>query len=330
MLRYALGVTVTMAIAQGVAFRLSYLAPMLVCSLLSGPTPLSFRNGFAFVAVIAVSVAFGWLTAAALLPYPLVCAIAIVLLLFGVFYLGTGTTPAFMVTMLLIAITLMPVVGQEDIGLISEIGVGLALAGATAVFSAWIAFLLLPPPPVAAQSDASTAPTRRTDAERLRAALRATVMIAPLQLAFLTFGWSAVLVLMFAAILAQQPDAQAGARSARGLVLANLLGGAVAIAAYNFLVLAPWYPFLIALTFLLALVFAERVFGATPRAAFYASAFSAALILIGSSVTPYADDASAKFYERFFQILLAGVYVAAALTLLPVPRIRTATAGATG
>ena len=58
--------TLAVALSQGVAWRLSYLAPVLVCPLLVAPAPLSFRSGIEFVAVIVVALFLGWLVAAVL------------------------------------------------------------------------------------------------------------------------------------------------------------------------------------------------------------------------------------------------------------------------
>jgi len=57
------------------------------------------------------------------------------------------------------------------------------------------------------------------------------------------------------ALLAQQPGVREGIRSGLAMLLGNVMGGLVAIFAYELLVIAPSYGFLLALIFLLWVAF---------------------------------------------------------------------------
>lgn len=315
-LRYAVGVAIGVAISQGFGWSLSYLVPVLVVMLLaSTPTPLSLTAGVQVVVVIAGAMLFGFLATALLLPYPAVAILIIALLMFSVFYMATGGGSVLTSMMLLIALTILPVVGQISLVVVQDVATSLALAGAVAVVVQWLAFAVVPPLPQVVAAAAAQPPAEPPPHEaRVRSALRTSAVILPLQFAYLIFGWTSLIVLMIAAILAQQADAKSGAT---GMVVANLLGGATALVGYNLLVAVPSFTFLVLLMFLLALIFAGRIFTETPTAAIYASAFSAALILIGSSVTPYGDDAGALFYQRLVQVMGGGLYVAAAFYVFP-------------
>jgi len=54
-LRFAIGITLGMTLATGIAWPLSFLTPVLVGLLLSSPAPLTLRAGLAFIALIGLA-----------------------------------------------------------------------------------------------------------------------------------------------------------------------------------------------------------------------------------------------------------------------------------
>lgn len=323
--RYAIGITLAIAVSQGVAWSLSYIAPVFVALLLSSThRPLSFREGFRVLVLIAAAMLVGVMVGSLLLPYPVVCVLVITLLLFAIFYAAAGGTPPFTVTFLLIAVTILPVVGQQQSAtMMQEVATALILAGAVAIALHWVAFALVPTLPAAGTAGAERSIRQPPPGERVLSAMRATAVILPLELAFLVLGWSPLLVLVFAALLAAQPTLRAGIQGARSMVAANLLGGAAAVLAYGVLVAVPSFPMLIALSLLLALAFGSRAFSESKFAPLYRSAFSTTLVLIGSSVSPLGDEADEEFYKRLAQVMLAGVYIAAAFYVSGAMRVRS-------
>ena len=71
-LRFAIGITLGMALATGIAWPLSFLSPVLVGLLLSSPARLSLRAGVGFVAIIAVAMGASFVFSVVFLSYPVV------------------------------------------------------------------------------------------------------------------------------------------------------------------------------------------------------------------------------------------------------------------
>ncbi len=320
--RMAFGVSVAMALAQGIGWSLSQIVPVFVVMLLANAQqPLSFMAGLQFLVVIVLTSLIGLLISVYVLPFPLVSILLICLALYLIFYAAAAGAPLLLVLFMLIAVTLLPIMAQQDPAVTEVIAAGLVKAGAVALVVQWVAFALLPPP---AGHGAKAPPAKSPPPSSVKRAVaaRATAVLAPLVVAFLVFGFTSVIVVVFAALLAPQPTPAAGISGAIEKVAANAIGGVAAVIAYNLVVAAPWFPFLLVLTFLVTLVFASRLFSGRPDASLYVSALSAFLILIGGSVTAFGKEAELSFYMRLAQIMLAGVYVAAAFYVLECLRPR--------
>jgi hypothetical protein len=78
-----------------------------------------------------------------------------------------------------------------------------------------------------------------------------------------------------------------GVRTAFGLMLGNLIGGAAALAAFGLLTIAPTFPFLIALLALAGLLFGWRIATAGPRAPVFVVACTTFLILLCAGLPPF-------------------------------------------
>ena len=123
-------------------------------------------------------------------------------------------------------------------------------------------------------------------------------------------------MLLFIAMLAQQPDVKIGVKGSMALIIGNTAGGVAAIVFYNLLIAVPDYVFLILLTILFSLFFGERIFSGKPMAGLYAAAFSTVILLVGSTTGDFGGDAGSKFYIRIVQIIAAAVYIVGVFTLL--------------
>jgi len=318
-LRFALGVTLAVALALGVGWNLSFITPVLLASFLGAPAPCpSGRAGLSIILSIAAAFAVGVAVALAFVPFPPVCLLIVGLLLFLIFYWNLSGAPPFVILMLLIAVTVIPMMGTLSSALVVEFAKGFLLCGAITVGLVFVAHALVPDP-VSSSMQATpkaTAPPLPED-ERLRLAAISTAVVFPLAAVFLLFNLTgAILVLAFVAILAQQPSVTAGKKGGVFLIAGNLIGGATAIAFYNLLIAVPSFPFLLLLTLLVCLLFGAQMFSGKPIAALYATGISTVLVLIGSGTAPIGDETDVKFYTRILLIVLATLYVVAATSLL--------------
>jgi chromate transport protein ChrA len=99
------------------------------------------------------------------------------------------------------------------------------------------------------------------------------------------------------------------------MIVANTLGGLFGILAYQLLVMAPSFIFMMLLVLLVGLVFAGKLFSDSKYGGIFGSAFSTFLLILGS-VTASDDEAGSKVWDRIIQISMAVVYVVATFGLL--------------
>ena len=318
-LRFAVGITLSTALAYLIGFELPFLVPILVAMLLGAPAPgPSFRAGVAFVAPIAVAAFVGVLLTRYLLQYRVIFLLIEFLVLWLIFYgLAGGAAPLRMVW-LLIAALLIPLMGTASIGLSVGIALGLVEGAIIALVSTWLSFGLLPDSPehpatVTGGLDAKPAKQVPPPEARAAFARRSLLVLYPLMLLFFVMGWTdQAVVLLFAALLSLLPSFAAGWKVGKNMIVGNLIGGVVAIVFYQLLLVWPSINAFLLLTFLSALIFAEVIFSDRPVAPLFKTGFNTVLLLVGMSVTIVGTDASSKFYTRIAQIMLAVIYVAAA------------------
>lgn len=316
-LRLAVGIGLAFGIGQLVGWRMAFLAPILATLLLKAPQHPSAKVGIGLVLIITGTFGVALVVILPLLQFPLPALLITVLALYWTFYLGNLGAPALAVLMMLIALTLVPVLGLESVDLSFEVAGGLAQAGFMAVVFSWLAFALLPAAPL------STTPSNRADTtthdkkQAMHAAWVSTAVTAPVVVVFLNFGLSAyILVLVFITLLAMQPDLTAGIKGGMGLVTGNILGGAIAIVVYELTVLLPNLLFLTLLIVLVCLLLGPRIFAGGATGALCGTALTTVLLIVGMTVSPIGPEADAKFYSRIVQIAAAALYVVAALVLI--------------
>jgi hypothetical protein len=323
-LRLGIGITLAAGVSLGIGWTLAFLTPVLVTSLLGSGAPCpSLRTGITLVAVIVVAALFGLAVVAPLaIYYPIICAIAIGLFLFLIFRASYGGASPFLILWLLIAVLLLPMIAQQSLAAAQTVAGALVSGGAAAVGFTWLAHALVPDAP-ASQPAPPAKTSAADDADRDARAAVTTCVVYPVALVFYSFGlMSDLVILVFVAILAQQPSLSAGRKASTAVVLGNLGGGVAAIVFYQLLVGAPTLGFFVALTALTSLLVGTRLFSERPDAPVYATVLSTVLLLVGGSIAPFGDDVGGKFTLRIGQILVAVVYVVGALAL--VERIRAA------
>jgi hypothetical protein len=318
-LRLGVGITLAAGVALGIGWPISFLTAVLTTSLLASDTPCpKLRTGAMLVVVIAVAALFGLAVVAPLsIHYPLVCAVAVGLFLFLIFRASYGGASQFLILWLLIAVLLLPMIAQESLATAQTVAEGMLLAGVAAVGFTWLAHTLVPDPPTTETATVAQQPTGTDKSSRNARAAVTTGVVYPVALFFYSFGLTSdLLILIFIAILAQQPSLGAGRKVGGALILGNLGGGLAALLFYQLLVAAPTLGFFIALTALTTLLIGTRIFSERPDAPVYATGLSTVLLLVGGSIAPFGDDVGVKFTLRIGQILVAVLYVVGALTLI--------------
>ena len=317
--RFAIGITLSTALAYLIGFELPFLVPILVAMLLGSPAPRpSIRAGVAFVAPIAVAAFLGVLLTRYVLHYRLIFLLIEFLVLFWIFYALAGGAAPLRMVWLLIAALLIPLMGTASIGLSLGVAIGLVEGAIIALVSTWLSFGLLPDLPTAidpAIGGLEAKPAKQVPPPEARAAFarRSLTVLYPVMVLFFVMGWTdQAVILVFAALLSLLPSFAAGWKVGKDMILGNLIGGVTAILFYNLLLIRPSIDTFLLLTFASAMLFADVIFSDRPIAPLFKTAFTAVLLLVGMSVTITGADASSKFYTHIAQIMLAVTYVAAA------------------
>ncbi len=332
--RYAIGSTLAVAVAMGIDWQLSFLTPILALSFLGSPAPRPAPRAIVtFIGVVAVAGLVGVLVSATLLTYPIVFLLVEGLLLFLLFYHGARGAPALLITWLMIALTVIPVMALQSMVLAIALAKGLVVGAAGALAIVWLAHVLIPDPPsgevhapAAAAGGAKPAPP--SPQQCVARAWLNTAVVFPVVAFYLFTGLTSVLILVMIALLSMQPDVSKGYKAGIALITGNLMGGIAAIVTYELLVMVPEYGYLILLTLLASLFFGGRLFSGTPKAPLYGMAFSTLLLVVLSTTSSFGE-ADAKAWTRVVQITIAVIYLVVAFGTIRVLRRKPETSHAT-
>lgn len=317
-LRLALGVTLSVALAYAIAWPISFLTTVLVAKFLSAPTPRpSLKAGLGIIVSLALASLAGMLLVWTVVPFMVVCLLLIGLGLFWIFLLNARGVSPFLIVMLTIGVTLLPMLALNSPALAGQVALGLVFGGAVSVLIVWLAFVLVPDPSGATSDIVPEQLPEKSFSVQLHYATVSTLIVMPLVVVFYMLNFSgAALMMVFVAIMAQQPQLKSTVVGGVMMVLGNTFGGLVAIIVYNLLVAVPSFAFLLLVVLLFSLLFAQLIFSGHKLAAVYASAFTTMLVLLGSSTGTFGKEADVNFYLRILQIIMASVYMTGAASLV--------------
>lgn len=310
-LRYVLGSTLIVAVASLMNYDLAYLTSVLGLGYIApGARPLTLKQAVGFVVLLAVLTFSAVLFTEVFQDYPLVFMPLLLLALFWIYY--TDRIPMMVKLFALISLVLIPFLSIDSAAIGAYIAIILVFNAFMAVLLTQFVFLLFP------LSDADERYVKEKAAaeklgsdQRFEYARKIIFLISPVILLYYMFQWSSsVLVLTFVTILTVSP-ALAKPKVGLVMIVANVLGGLFGIMAYEMLVMAPSFLFMLLLTLLVGFTFAERLFSDSKFASIFGSAFSTFLLILGT-VTASDADAGSKVWERVIQIALAVIYVVVA------------------
>lgn len=319
-LRLAFGITLAFALAQIFAWPLAYVTPVFTVILLQEPQPLSVRKALATFGWALAGMAAGLAIGLTVSPYPGLTVIIFSVFLYWFYFLAmTSGAHILAVIGALIGALLMPVLAQSYPELPLTAFWGLATGIAIAIYCSWLMFLFMPAPEIPSLKPSMKA--EKSPEEIHSAALMTTLVAAPLLIAFLFFGWSKVLVLIYAALFATALGAQGGSQAGMKAVAANMFYGApFAIIVYELMVMAPGLGFAILLVLATSLIFAERIYSGSPNAPLWKSGLTGFLFLLGGSIGFFAPEAGDNAFVRVLQIAMACAYVIAAYSFIDLLR----------
>jgi hypothetical protein len=316
--RLAVGVSGTLVFIQFFPWPLSHIAPVFTALLLQDAAPMTLREGFRTVGFAALSIMLGFLLALVLSPYLGITVFVFCLIMFRLYlFMLCAGAHILAIIGVLASIVLMPVMMRiiPEIALIAAAGLVLNLTIAFAL--ARVAFLLIPPPSEHAEAHHAAMPMH----DAIPIALSMAVVAGPLLAAFLMFGWTDILVLVYGTLIALALGTAGGMSMGLGMVRANLVyGGLGMLIVYEVLVIAPFLPLMVVLIFTACFIFGGNIFGRRPTSGAWTSGFTGFLLLLGGALASDNVVSGVKVLDRAHQILLATLYIAFAYAVIDLVR----------
>ncbi|SFL70901.1 DUF2955 domain-containing protein [Shimia aestuarii] len=314
-LRLALGASAAFSLALLIGWPLATFSAVFVTLFLQAPVAIparAFRSLFQLAVVLLVA---SWLIASVLSPYPVPFLLAVAMAVSISFRWGATGAGKMSVVLALIASLMVPnlvIVSQELTWLlVIWLPINLCIAWLWTVFMFWLI------PPGAMPAPAAEAPGgTRLDPGRL--VLRMSLVTIPFAVLFFLSGSGMLITLFFVAILSMQLAAARGAGPtvAKGMLMANVVGGIAAVIAYNVTVIAPLMVVAMLVMTLGAVTLARWLVSDRADSALAGSALSTMIIIFGGAISPFSGDADVKMIDRLWQIGLALAFVLLAYVIV--------------
>ncbi|GAD01808.1 DUF2955 domain-containing protein [Agarivorans albus] len=317
MLRFSLVSALVLVLAVSLEWSMSFVTAIFTAQLLlPGKPPLNL----ALIKTLALAVLSCFLVGLGVVliaqPYPLLLFIILAWCLFFVFYRASTGLNELVVLFLLVALIALPMLASASRAAASSFVVDFMLAFVLALLIVAFVHWLIPVKDDFHQgAEKQQAPILKHQ-DACRQAVVSTIVILPLIIYFFAFDkLSDLLVVIFVAILAQNPELTKGAKVSIGIIFTNIVGGLIAVLVFNLLVAAPQFSFMALLITLTFMLIAQAIY-LHPKGAIVAAGLSAYIIILGSTIGSDGGLATTKFYARIFQLSMVGLYVVGSFYLV--------------
>lgn len=315
-LRFAVAVSVAMAIAYSVNWALSFLFPIFVCLLISMPAPqMTVKQLGTGMWNTVLGFCFGLFFSVFLIRFPAVFLILLFIALFNIYYYINRGGSFWLTLMCMFSLLILPMLTFISDGL--AVGFSLGFVGsawAAMVFVFLMHYVIPDPVKVTMPSPAPFKSGFSPIAAKL--ALKSTLVAYPIVAFCITYGRTDLLLTMiFAAIFTLKPELSAGKEAGRNSLLSTLIGGAVAFLFYWAIVAVPLFQFFVILMFGISLYVGFNIFSTKPTAKYFGSAMTCIIVLINGNLGADSDFVYALLSRLFF-ISMAILYIVAALRVL--------------
>jgi hypothetical protein len=311
-LRFSTGITVAFILAEAMGWAPTFLPPVLFAVLVTSlPFSPPLKVGVSLVVVMATAalVAFTLSSLLRSSPQVLVGAIAVVIFLaFTVMAEGRAKLPG---TLLLLCMATIPVIAMIAPALAGLLPIALVRAMATALFILWCMYALWPE-----VAPRAAPPAAAPIASPVKTALVGTAVVMPMMLVYLLYGIADALpVLVTTVLLVANFDPRQGAMQGLAMMVGNLIGGLIGIAAFMLLAMAPSLVILALITFLIASAFAIRIDKGGAGAAIALITCNSSLIILSTAIAN-PSESSGVWLTRLAQFAFACPFAIGMMTIV--------------
>jgi hypothetical protein len=316
-LRVAFAATFGFAIALALHWEFSFLAPMLAIQILSAaPRAPGLRQGLAIPLVIYIATTAALAISTLLFDARVVLVAMVGLVICWSFYGQRRGAPGVIILLLQVSFCAVPLMSAVSLDLAHSFADFLQRGSVAAIGTVWIAHALFPAPPPAQPAAAPPKALGLPPAFAARVAITDTAILLPLLVNFMIGGDVNNLVILVTTLnLLRELQPGPSGRVAVGLLIGNVLGGALAVVAQQFVIVGDTLLLFLLTIFLAGLGFAGRLVRGGPSAPIFALAFAAFLLLMGLAITPLPGGSEESFVLRVLKIGLASAYALGALSL---------------
>ena len=284
-LRLAIGLGLAVLIAYGFALPGAFVVCVLaVLSLCTPGPPAPFVKGLISAAVAAALLVAGVLMVPVLENYAVAGVLLTGVLLYAVFFAGARRASP-VTTILVIAITLIPVAGVAEQAVATVLSVAFGVGLATAAVVKGFSHALFPDPP--APVTVAAVPATVSPETARRAALQATLVVVPVFVLALTNPAFYMAAIMKTVMLGQQASSTNARSAGRELVGSTLMGAWMATVVWFGLSLRPNLWMLMLWIVAAALWSGAKLFGVRRTSfapSFWVNALVTMLILLGPAI----------------------------------------------
>ncbi|MUK93145.1 DUF2955 domain-containing protein [Aliivibrio fischeri] len=305
-LRYTVGVGLAVFLAALIDWPLAFVAPVFVAKFLIDKPELNKETLYELTIAMVVTMVLGLLLSNGITQYPIPMLILVGIMMLWGYYLFTDPKWNLFATILIIAILMLPFMAISNPGMSVFLATGLASSGGVAVIIFALVHIYFPEKE---SSFSGYQPSPLSKQQRWYAAFRAMIISFPVVCFFFIFQISeALLTMMFIALLSLMITGEKSVKLSAFLIIANSIGGALAIGVFSVLSLAPNILFYTLFISLIALIMATQIYTKPAKAPVYATAFSTVLVLLGSTLMS-SGDIDSNMFIRIFQLFMIGIYM---------------------
>jgi len=320
-LRFALGTAVAFILSEYFGFYPTFLAPILLATLLANlPRALPLKAGLTLVLIMSIGAYFALMLSSLLreTPFILFGSIGLIVFLsFSILAQGRAFLPLLLV---LICFSTIPVVTLVAPPQATALPISFARGMIITVLIIWLVQAIWPD--VAVKPPAGSA---LREIEPVRLALAGSAIVLPLMLVYLMYGITDALpVLITTVVLVVNFDPKRGAIQGLAMVLANLLGGMVAILCHALLGVAPSLFTLAFMVFVVGLLFARHIEDGGPSGSVALITYNQSMIILSLGLVP-GPSSPGIWATRLFQFAIAYAFAVGMMYLLLPSATRPAT-----
>mgnify|MGYP000188639344 CR=1 FL=1 len=314
-LRCVFGVTLGLIVSTSLGYLIPHITAVFALMFLDvGNRPLGLKKEFGLVLLIFLLGYFGVFIGYYLIDYPLVIVPLMALFIFLSFRLNSIPQPVRLLFLMLSM--LIPFISMKAEMLGTVVLSAMLFNLIIAMIVVRISFLIFPyseKEDLNASAQKKALPYKNIDMDKL--AFNGLLVLFPLILMFYLFNSNiAILTLVFVLLLGLDPFIYQSKKGA-GLILANVIGGAAGILAYNILVIAPSYLLYIFVVLSFGFYFAINLFSGKKLAPVFKISFNTFFVVMGTIATS-TNEAGDTIWERLLQIGLAVIYLVVAFRVV--------------